>query len=99
MYQRQIEMNNESSKLMSQLILKSDIQLEFINFINNEFKDILTDESVKSQESEDKERKLRTYLMSKPVRSIKKNAILEEFPDIPDLKLMTLSAIIEKYRR
>jgi len=97
-YLQQIEMNNKSTNMMTELVAKTNIQQEFINFINNEFKEILTDEMISATLEEDKEKKLREYLKTKPKSMIKKGVLLEEFPDIPDLKTMTLSAIIEKYK-
>ena len=98
LYLQQIEMNNKSTSMMTQLIAKTDIQLQFINFINTEFKDILTEDMLASAQTVDREQKLRDYLKSKPKSSIKKCDILEEFPDMLELKTMKLNEIITKYK-
>lgn len=98
-YQQQIKANETSSASMFSLIAKTNVQKELIIFIEKEFSDILeTDSDASVNTAEVNEQKLRNYLKTIPKSKVKKGDLLKLFPFMTEIKGMTLSDILLKYK-
>lgn len=102
-YENQIKMNDKSTGFMHELLAKTKIQLSFIEFLNQEFEsDInLTNEVEKNNSKINKleEERLEKYIKSTNKKLIRKNKLLELFPNIDWIKTSTLNQIIDKYTK
>ena len=96
-YKEQLEMNKKSSSFMMDLLAKTNIQIHFINFINNEFKDVLDNEEAQAELNNMDEERLREYIKSTPRSKITKKYILETYPSISRLRKMKLQEILDEF--
>ena len=90
-YLQQLEFNRKSSGMMNELLARVDVQLQFINFINNEFKEL---EPITIHIDSEEER-LREYL--KENRKARKKELLTQFPTLTCIRNMRLSEIKERF--
>lgn len=102
-YENQIKMNDKSTGFMHELLAKTKIQLSFIEFLNQEFESdlSLTNEVEKNNSKINKleEERLENYIKSTNKKQIRKNKLLELFPNIDWIKTSTLNQIIDKYTK
>lgn len=92
-YRKQIEINKQSTSSMYELIARTEVQRNLINFINKEFEEIDNPDTSQNKQIAD-EQKLKEYLRNKTRKSIKKSELKELFPFISSL---TLVQIWERY--
>lgn len=98
MYIQQIQFNNQSNENMHKLLSKLELQKHFINFINQEFKDIEDEDTVRETIEDIEEEKLRNYIKVTAKSNIRKSDLIEMFPRITKLKTMLLKDIIMEYK-
>lgn len=98
MYLQQIQFNNQSNENMHKLLSKLELQKHFINFINQEFKDIEDEDTVQETIKDIEEEKLRSYIKATAKSNIRKSDLIEMFPRITKLKTMLLKDIIAEYK-
>ena len=98
MFEEQIKMNKKSNEYMYDLLAKTNLQISFINYLNNEFKDINDDPVTVQQLRNVDEEKLITYIRNTPKSRITKKYLLDNFPSITKLRTMKLSDIILSYQ-
>lgn len=96
-YKEQLEMNKKSSSFMMDLLAKTNLQIHFINFINNEFKDVIDNEETQAELNNMDEERLRKYIRSTPRSKITKKYILENYPSISRLRKMKLQEILDEF--
>lgn len=90
-YMKQIEINRQSSGMMQELLCKTDIQLQFIDFINREFSDVIDVVNVQS----DDETRLREYLQTN--KRVLKKDLISMFPSMTILRNMKLDEIKSRF--
>lgn len=98
MYEEQLKMNKRSSAFMHDLLAKTEVQISFINYINDEFKDVLDSNDAHQELKNIDEDKLREYIRSTPRSKITKKHILETYPSITRLKMMKLGDILMEFK-
>ena len=99
MYEEQIQMNKKSTAFMHELLAKTNVQISFVNYINNEFGDLLETQDAQENLRNIDEDKLCEYIKSTPRSKITKKHILDTFPSITRLKTMKLADIITAYTK
>ena len=96
-YEEQIRMNTKSSELMQNLLAKTNVQLDFVTYINTEFGDILGQSDVVNAIAANDETRLRAYIQSKGKSKVTKKELLQQFPGITKLRDMTIATIRSQY--
>ena len=84
---------------MHELLAKTNVQISFVNYINNEFGDLLETQDAQENLRNIDEDKLCEYIKSTPRSKFTKKHILDTFPSITRLKTMKLADIITAYTK
>lgn len=90
-YCKQIEINKQSTANMYDLLAKADMQKHLIDFINNEFGDVVGSVNIVNNDEE----LLRDYLSSRTRKTIRQRDIRSLFPSVTST--LTLDEIWTRY--